>query len=344
MVRWLWLAAGCSEAGTVSEHVVLRGGRLPGGEAADVELRAGKVVAVGKVDGGAVEVDVTGRFLAPAFVDSHVHLAYLPEADALADHGVAAAVDLAAPLSSLGRPPPAVRWIPSGPMITAVGGYPTQSWGQNGYGLEVTTASEAGAAVDTVHAAGARVVKVPLESYGPSLSDDAIRAAVDRAHALGLLVVTHALTDAAAARAAALGIDGLAHTPTDPLSPATVEAWSGRVVVSTLRAFGGSPTAVDNLRALRAAGATVLYGTDFGNTTDARIDPAELALLEQAGLDGAAILAAGTTEPARIWGLADLGALAPGRAASLLVLDADPHADPSTLSRPEAVWIDGVRR
>ena len=40
-------------------------------------------------------------------------------------------------------------------------------------------------------------------------------------------------------------------------------------VVSTLAAFGGSPAAVDNLRRLHAAGATVLYGTDLGNTRDA---------------------------------------------------------------------------
>jgi hypothetical protein len=37
-------------------------------------------------------------------VDSHVHLSYDPVADQLAQHGVLAAVDLAAPEASLGRP------------------------------------------------------------------------------------------------------------------------------------------------------------------------------------------------------------------------------------------------
>src|SRR6185369_957269 len=99
-----------------------------------------------------------------------------------------------------------------------------------------------------------------------------------------------------------------------------------RAVVSTLRAFGASADAVANLRALRAHGVTVLYGTDFGNTSHDGIDPDELALLGDAGLDGAAILDATTRAPAATFGLDhDLGAIEPGRAASLLVLDADPR-------------------
>jgi imidazolonepropionase-like amidohydrolase len=104
-------------------------------------------------------------------------------------------------------------------------------------------------------------------------------------------------------------------------------------VISTLRAFGGSKAAVANLRALRDAGATVLYGTDFGNTTTPGIDGDELALLAQAGLDGAAILAAGTSTPAAFWGLEGFGRIEIGAEAHVLVLDADPTVDPTTLSR-----------
>ena len=115
-------------------------------------------------------------------------------------------------------------------------------------------------------------------------------------------------------------------------------------MISTLRAFGGSAATVDNLRRLKAAGVTVLYGTDLGNTRDARIDPTELDLLAQAGLEPAEVLAAGTTAPAAFWGLDGLGTLAPGQAASLLVLDADPTKEPGTLSRPVMVVLDGVTR
>src|ERR1700760_3589849 len=64
---------------------------------------------------------------------------------------------------------------------------------------------------------------------------------------------------------------------------ATVAAGRGRAVISTLAAFGGSPAAVDNLRRLRAAGATVLYGTDLGNLDVAGPSEPEIALPARAG-------------------------------------------------------------
>ena len=144
--------------------------------------------------------------------------------------------------------------------------------------------------------------------------------------------------------AAAVNADVLAHTPVQPLSSATIEAWKTRAVISSLSAFGGSANAVANLKALHAAGATVLYGTDFGNSSYAGIDPAELQLLEDAGMDGQAILDAGTSVPATFWGMDELGAIAPGKAASLLVLNDDPRSVPLTLAAPDAVFIDGALR
>lgn len=338
----LALASAC--AAGAADPFVLVGARLPGGEVADVEVRDGRIARVGGGADAPERIDVAGRWLAPAFVDSHVHLTYLPVHAALADAGVALAVDLAAPIGSLAAvPADGPRVLGSGPMVTAIGGYPTRSWGSGGYGLECADAGAAVAAVDRVHAAGAGVVKLPIAGP-PELDEGALRAAVDRAHALGLRVVSHALDDRGVLLAARVGVDALAHTPTEPLSDGAVASWSGRTVISTLRAFGGSATAVDNLRRLREGGATVLYGTDLGNTRDARIDPEELSLLRDAGLDGAAILAAGTSAAAAYWGQADLGAIEVGRAASLLVLDADPTVDPSTLSRPVAVYLDGKPR
>jgi imidazolonepropionase-like amidohydrolase len=79
-----------------------------------------------------------------------------------------------------------------------------------------------------------------------------------------MIVVAHALSDAAARRAADAGVDVLGHTPVEPLAESTIQAWRGRTVISTLAAFGGTPAAVTNLRRLRDAGVTVLYGTDLG--------------------------------------------------------------------------------
>lgn len=332
--------------------VALLNATLAGGGPVDVEFQEGRISAVVAAGSGGVPsseavttVDLSGLWLAPAFIDSHVHLAYYAKAEEMAAGGVAAAVDLAAPLSWLiglqqgGLP---LKVLASGPMVTAEGGYPTRGWGAGGYGLECADAAAAADAVRALAEAGAALIKLPVTSP-PVLDEDALVAAVEAAHGLGLKVASHALSDGEAATAARVGADLLAHTPTEALAAETVAAWSDRTVISTLRAFGGGSAAVSDLAALRAAGARVLYGTDFGNTRTTGIDGEEIALLEEAGLDGAAILAAGTSAPADFWGLTELGEIAVGKEASLLVLSADPLLQPETLASPAQVWIAGAR-
>jgi hypothetical protein len=234
----------------------------------------------------------------PGVIDSHVHLSYWDVAKELVEHGVVAAVDLGGPIDSLDDAWPLVV-IGSGPMITSPGGYPVDAWAPPTYGLPCADAACASAAVDQLAAAGARVIKLP---FAPDGVDPAVgKAAADAAHAKDLPVACHALSDADALAAAAAGCDVLAHTPVEPLGVATINAWRGRAVISTLAAFGGSDAAVDNLRTLREAGATVLYGTDLGNRRVAGVDDEELRLLGKAGLDDDAIRAAMTTAPAAFW-------------------------------------------
>ena len=298
-------------------------------------------------------VQADKRFIAPAFIDSHVHLAYKFSALELARGGIAAAVDLAAPLPFLARDLKPLQVLLAGPMVTAVTGYPTKSWGAEGYGLEVSGESAARAAVDQLFAAGARVIKIPVGdatgngalsmAKNPSmLSDAELKAIVEQAHSHGMKVASHALNDIDVQRAAAAGVDVLAHTPTERLSDKTIASWSGRAVISTLAAFRELGEPARNLRRLREAGAVVLYGTDMGYTTFPGINPLELGLLAKAGLDNKAMIAAGTTSPAKFWGFDNgVGTLAEGHTASFLILDADPEVDPLTLSRPIAVYLDG---
>lgn len=326
-------------------HFVIRGATVVGVGPADVEVRDGKIVAIGATS-GAPEVAATGQWIAPACIDSHVHLSYLPAGRRVLAGGVAAVVDLAAPLEALARPdtPPELLVLRSGPMITARGGYPTQDWGADGYGLEVDGAEAAARAVDTLADAGAKIIKVPV-TEARALDGKALRAVVGRAHARGLKVAAHALLDRQARAAADAGVDVLAHTPVEPLREATIAAWSGRAVISTLAAFGGGRDAVENLRKLRAAGATVLYGTDLGNTRSPGIDAEELGLLVEAGLDGQAIVAAMTAAPRDYWGMSEgPGAITVGGPASLMIVPRDPLGDPLALAEPVAVYIAGVRQ
>src|SRR6185503_11936516 len=112
-------------------------------------------------------------------------------------------------------------------------------------------------AVAELERRGARVIKLAI-TKPPVLDDASLIAAVDAAHQRHMKVAAHALGDADARRAAMAGADVLAHTPVAPLQPATLSAWRGRAVISTLVAFGAEPAALANLGALRAGGVIVL--------------------------------------------------------------------------------------
>lgn len=252
-------------------------------------------------------------------IDSHVHLAYYPVAGELRAHGVLAAVDLASPERELGKASP-IAVLQAGPMLTHPGGYPLDAWGSDGFGIGCADEACVRATVDRLASEGARVIKIAMDDDG--LDPALVPAAVAAAHAHGLKVAAHALSNESAARAAAAGVDVLAHTPVERLSDATVAALHGRAVITTLAAFGGNSTTVDNLRRLRAAGLTILYGTDLGNTHDV-VSSDELQLMRAAGMDDAAITAAMTTTPAAFWNLH----------ADTILLDADPRRDATTLLR-----------
>jgi imidazolonepropionase-like amidohydrolase len=103
-------------------------------------------------------------------------------------------------------------------------------------------------------------------------------------------------------------------------------------------------TASANLRRLAAAGARIAAGTDAGNigTLHGPSLYRELRLMADAGLTRSAVLSAATLGGARVMGReADLGTLAAGKLADLLVLDGDPTADFGVLERPRQVVKGG---
>jgi imidazolonepropionase-like amidohydrolase len=341
LIALLLALAACSSSAPVSaptQAPATSGGYPAGGVAAAGRLADGTLALVDIAGDRIKSISAgpdTGFVLWPPIVDSHVHLAYYPVADRLITHGIGAAVDLAAPEAALGAAAP-LTVIASGPMITRPGGYPLDSWGVDGYGIGCADTACVRAAIDRLAAGGARVIKLPLDVGG--LPRDFLEQAVDAAHAKRLKVAVHALSEEAAARAAAAGADILAHTPAEPLSDATVRAWSKGAVITTLAAFG-SPAAVENLRKLRAAGATILYGTDLGNLRVDGVSADEVALMRKADLDDAAITAAMTTTPIAYWQLPL--ELAPDREATFLLLDGDPRKDANVLLHPHAVFVRG---
>src|SRR5207248_2678636 len=157
-------------------------------------VEAGRIAAEApRPPAGSEILDASGLWLVPAFIDAHVHLSLVPgAAAALLRAGVAAVLDLGAPERALPFDGP-LRVRFSGPLLTAPRGYPTQSWGRDGYGLEIATVQEARAAVERLAARGARFAKLAFDPRYPVLAEDVARAAADEAHRRGMLVAAHAL-------------------------------------------------------------------------------------------------------------------------------------------------------
>lgn len=310
------------------------------------EISSGRVVvdATGSVTaiGSAADVEapfgavqVSAPWIGPGLHDAHVHLAFGSPEGVMAA-GVVAVRDLGAP------PIDAVRWrqlaaprvTVAGPLLTAPGGYPSRSWGSQGFATFVDD-EEQTARLVTGLAANVDVVKLALEpSGGPVPSASVAAAVVAAAHASGREVVCHALTVEMVERALDAGVDELAHTPTELLPEELVAriAAAGVGVVSTLHTFvkgGMGAAAVANAETLASAGVVIRYGTDLGNAgIVAGADPRELQLLAgEVGLGVEGALRAATTP------------LVVGTPAALVALDRDPREDLKEWRRPRDVLV-----
>lgn len=353
-------AESAARARTRPRGVALRGAFSPVGGAAVLEEAAVVVDADGVVAayGPATTVDlpegievVDGGWVGPALADAHVHLAF-GAAERMRAAGVLAVRDLGA------RPDDARAWrdpagaqviTVAGPVLTAPGGYPSRSWGSNGFARFLGSPMEARRAVASLAANGVDVVKVALEPADglPVPSAQVVAATVEAAHEAGLRVTCHALTTEMVTRALDAGSDELAHLPVERLPTHLVArlALEQVPVVSTARTLmrAGGPQAdgvLGNLRALVGAGVPVVYGTDLGNEgTAPGVDIGELAVLADAGLGRHGALRAATEGAARVVSPsgAYTGRVAVGEKARIVVLDGDPVADPRHWRRPVAV-------
>lgn len=291
-------------------------------------------------------------WIGPGVVDAHVHQSFADPADVLGP-GLVAVRDLGAPLAA------ALRWqrsgaiSVSGPVLTAPGGYPSQTWGRNGFDRAVATPAGAVTAVRELADAGVDVVKVALEP-GPGWPVPApatLQALVACAHDLGLAVVAHALKLDMVHRALDAQVNELAHTPTDRLAEADVEriAAAGVSVVSTLQTFfaeDNGRAAAANAADLISAGVIVRYGTDLGNAgTTPGVDPRELDRLADCGLGRRGALLAATLHSATAPGMRGrTGLLRVGDRADLVVLGADPECEPAAWRCPLATFVGGAQR
>jgi imidazolonepropionase-like amidohydrolase len=309
-------------------------------------------------------------WIGPGVVDAHVHLGFggsagsggsggFGDIDDCLRRGLVGVRDLGAPPDLARswrtghRSPVGLRPLvtAAGPIVTAPGGYPSRTWGADGYSAFVRSPGEARHVVQRLAADGADLVKVALEpgdAGWPVLSPPVLAAVVQAAHDAGLAVVAHALRTEMVRRAVDGGVDELVHTPTELLPEQLVDliAERGISVTSTLQTFftaGVGRVAAANAAALYRAGVVLRYGTDLGNDgTLAGVDPRELDRLADTGLGRLGALRAATTASATAPGMrARTGRLVPGDPAALVVLSGDPIAEPGVWRAPTAVVADG---
>jgi imidazolonepropionase-like amidohydrolase len=134
----------------------------------------------------------------------------------------------------------------------------------------------------------------------------------------------------------------------DPDVLATFEEVKGRPELSSWAERSVSAdqvrVAAQNLKRLSDAGVTIAAGTDAGNigTLHGPSIFRELRLMAEAGLTPKEVLASATAGGARVMGREnDLGTVAPGRLADLVVLDRDPLVDVANLEAIHRVLKGG---
>ncbi len=243
------------------------GGRIEHGR---IVLQEGRIVEVGKTsDRGKADeppTDLTGAFVIPGLIDSHVHLGgsaggAASSAEFSAERlrhdlqvylacGVTSFVSMTDDLSDLKSLREAVergtmrapRPFFSGPGLTAPKGHPAVYFALvPGLAARITrqvaTPDDAIEAVRQLAQGGVDLVKFYLDSGRigeslPVLEESALGAGVRTARDLGLVTTVHVDTDAHAQEAIRAGSQGIEHVPPD-LSDATISEMLARRITLT---------------------------------------------------------------------------------------------------------------
>lgn len=281
-------------------------------------------------------------FLMPALIDSHAHMGTLVHAAELLQHGITAVCDVSA----------------SPELIAASDKVTIHSSAGMAMGMVLSGRSY----VDKAVRSGAKYIKVLLFNT-LSIGKPALRSIVNAAHEKELKVAVHATEVATARQAVDAGADILLHVPLKEAFPedlARAVAEKGIAVAPTLVMMKTFSTSGRNgyipadyvnaetaVRLLHGCGVEILAATDANPGTFA---PAveygsslhrEMELLVKTGLTPLEALRSATSKSARAFALTDMGSIAHGKKANMILIEGRPDQNITDSAKIVQIWVDG---
>ena len=324
---------------------------------------------------GDADTVATGGWITPGFVDAHCHIGlapagHMPQVEAMVaqallnrDSGALLLRDAGSPVDnrSVQQRADLPRLIRAGRHIARPKRYIRE------LGVEVEP-DQLVSEVEKQVAAGDGWVKIAADwidrsvgDLAPTFPDDALAAAIGRAHELGARVAAHVFGEDALPGLIAAGVDSIEHGTglTDDLIAAAKDA--GSAVVPTLInidnfpqiALGGAArypayaahmrslfaTSRERIRSAWEAGVPVYTGTDSGGSLPHGLIRSEILALIGAGIPQAEVIAQASWRGREWLGLPGLDEGAP---ADLVVYDTDPRTDLAAMMSPRRIVLRGT--
>lgn len=329
---------------TISNCAVFDGVRVY--ENASVTIGGGKIL---KLEETVPVNDCPTRFLMPGLIDGHTHLYNPTQMDTLVRHGVTAtcSVDVSRKLADQSR-------------VLKLHTTRTMALGN---------VTDGRAYVEREIALGADYIKVILEQpaimASRTMEAAVLRDIVQTAHAHRLKVAAHAVAVSMVRLAVDCGVDILFHVPMTESFPRELAeriAAQGMCIVPTLvmmKAFASDPrfaryqpehypNAEAAVRLLHSHGVPILVGTD---ASDVPYVPKvwygismhqEMELLVKAGIPAPDVLRGATGTMSECFGIPNIGKIAPGYPADLILIEGRPDRDITDIMKIKQIWADGI--
>jgi imidazolonepropionase-like amidohydrolase len=263
---------------------------------------------------------------------------------------------------------PGPRVIPAGSALTITGGH-----GHNiGIARQVDGADAIRRAVREEIRAGALAIKLiatggvltpGIGATFTAFTPEELTAAIEEAHSWDRGVAAHAIGAEGILQAVLAGVDTVEHcvqvTPRIAKEMATRGTFRGPTISALMGIAGNEGKApayavakaqalveeakAGHVRSIRA-GVRHICSTDAGTPFNPHGNaPNEVIAMIDWGMKPLAAMVAATANGAEALRIPDVGRVAPGMRADLVLYDADPVEDPAALREARAVWKDGAR-